>query len=418
MPNRLILIAVALMLSLAMGLRQSLGLFLQPLTRDLGLAVADFTVAIAVQNITWGLLQPVAGGLAAKVGFRRTMITGAVFYLAGLLVLASARGLWGVTVGAGVLIGGALACTASAMALAVAARAVPAATRSMVLGLVTAAGSLGSVVAAPLGQILADGWGWRTGVLGFAALAALMVPAAWLAGRIDRVAVAPREAGSADDITARAALAAAFANRRFLVMAGAYCVCGMQLIFLATHLPSYLALCGMDPMLGAEALAVIAAFNVAGSLFFGWAGGRWSKQGLLGGLYIARSIVLAIYFAQPPTPLGTLLFAACMGFLWLGVGPLISGSVVEMFGLRWQAMIQGLAFMSHQAGSFAGALGGGVLFDMMGSYDLAWKIGVGCGLAAGTLQLVFAAPRDRMARCESSSLPAPPPASAPPRPAP
>jgi predicted MFS family arabinose efflux permease len=418
MPNRLILIAVALMLSLAMGLRQSLGLFLQPLTRDLGLAVADFTVAIAVQNITWGLLQPVAGGLAAKVGFRRTMITGAVFYLAGLLVLASARGLWGVTVGAGVLIGGALACTASAMALAVAARAVPAATRSMVLGLVTAAGSLGSVVAAPLGQILADGWGWRTGVLGFAALAALMVPAAWLAGRIDRVAVAPREAGSADDITARAALAAAFANRRFLVMAGAYCVCGMQLIFLATHLPSYLALCGMDPMLGAEALAVIAAFNVAGSLFFGWAGGRWSKQGLLGGLYIARSIVLAIYFAQPPTPLGTLLFAACMGFLWLGVGPLISGSVVEMFGLRWQAMIQGLAFMSHQAGSFAGALGGGVLFDMMGSYDLAWKIGVGCGLAAGTLQLVFAAPRDRMARCESSSSPAPPPASAPPRPAP
>jgi predicted MFS family arabinose efflux permease len=171
-------------------------------------------------------------------------------------------------------------------------------------------------------------------------------------------------------------------------------------------------------MLGAEALAVIAAFNVAGSLFFGWAGGRWSKQGLLGGLYIARSIVLAIYFAQPPTPLGTLLFAACMGFLWLGVGPLISGSVVEMFGLRWQAMIQGLAFMSHQAGSFAGALGGGVLFDMMGSYDLAWKIGVGCGLAAGTLQLVFAAPRDRMARCESSSSQAPPPASAPPRPAP
>ena len=164
----------------------------------------------------------------------------------------------------------------------------------------------------------------------------------------------------------------------------------MQLIFLATHLPSYLALCGMDPMLSAQALAVIAVFNVAGSLFFGWAGGRWSKQALLGGLYIARSLVLAIYFAQPPTPTGTLVFAAAMGFLWLGVGPLISGSVVEMFGLRWQAMIQGLAFMSHQLGSFLGAMGGGVLFDLMGSYDLAWKIGVGCGLVAGTLQILFA----------------------------
>ena len=392
MPNRLILVAVALMLSLAMGLRQSLGLFLQPLTRDLSLAVTDFTIAIAVQNVAWGLLQPVAGGLAARLGFRRILVAGAVFYLAGLLVLAAAHGLVGVTVGAGVLIGAALACTASAMALAVAARAVPVAVRSTVLGVVTAAGSLGSVIAAPLGQVLTDDLGWRAGVLGFAALAALMLPAAWLAGRIDRVAV-PAQPGVTEDTTARAAVRAAFANGRFLVMAGAYCVCGMQLIFLATHLPSYLTLCGMDPMLSAQALAVIAVFNVAGSLFFGWAGGRWSKQALLGGLYISRSIVLAIYFAQPPTPEGTLVFAACMGFLWLGVGPLISGAVVEMFGLRWQAMIQGIAFMSHQLGSFVGVLGGGLLFDLMGSYDLAWKIGVGCGLVAGTLQLVFAAPR-------------------------
>lgn len=399
MPNRLVLIAVALMLSLAMGLRQSFGLFLPPLTRDLGLAVADFTIAIAVQNIVWGLLQPVAGGFAARLGFRRILVAGAAFYLAGLMVLASARGLVGVTVGAGVLIGAALACTASAMALAVAARAVPAAIRSPVLGMVTAAGSLGSVVAAPLGQVLTDGFGWRTGVVGFAVLAALMLPAAWIAGRIDRVALAPREAGPADT-TARAALAATFRNGRFLVMAGAYFVCGMQLIFLATHLPSYLTLCGLDPMLGAQALAVIAVFNVAGSLFFGWAGGRWSKQALLGGLYITRSVVLAIYFAQPATPMGTLVFAACMGFLWLGVGPLISGAVVEMFGLRWQAMIQGIAFMSHQLGSFLGALGGGVLFDRMGSYDLAWKIGVGCGLVGGTLQLLFAAPRPPRSRLE------------------
>src|SRR5439155_25992504 len=165
---------------------------------------------------------------------------------------------------------------------------------------------------------------------------------------------------------------------------------GMQLIFNATHLPSYLALCGMDPMLSVQALAMIAAFNVAGSLFFGWAGGRWSKQALLGGMYVARSIVLALYFAFPPTPLGTLVFAGCMGFLWLGVGPLIAGSVAEMFGLRWQAMIQGVAFMSHQLGSFLGAYGGGLIYDALGSYTMAWRIGVAVGLAAGIIQVAFA----------------------------
>ena len=149
----------------------------------------------------------------------------------------------------------------------------------------------------------------------------------------------------------------------------------------------------MDPMLSAESLGMIGGFNVLGSLFFGWAGGRWNKLALLGGMYISRSLILAWYFMTPPTPASTLVFSAQMGFLWLGVSPLVSGAIVEMFGLRWQAMIQGVAFMSHQLGSFLGALGGGLLFDLMGSYDLAWKLGVGLGLVAGTLQLIFAAPR-------------------------
>ena len=147
---------------------------------------------------------------------------------------------------------------------------------------------------------------------------------------------------------------------------------------------------GMDPMLSAQALGVIGIFNVFGSVFFGWAGGRWSKLVLLGGIYVTRSLVLAGYFVAPPTPESTLVFAALMGFLWLGVGPLVAGSVVEMFGLRWQAMVQGLAFMSHQIGSFAGAFGGGLLFDALGSYDLAWRLAVGLGLAAGAVQIVFA----------------------------
>ncbi len=391
-PALPILLGAALLLSLSMGLRQSLGLFLQPLTRDLSLAVADFTVAIAVQNVAWGILQPFAGALATRLGFRPLMLTGAIFYIAGLVVLATAQGLWGVVIGAGVLIGLSLACTASAIALAVASRAVPVAIRSTVLGMISAAGSLGSVIAAPAGQLLADGYGWRAGVIGFAVLALGLLPAAWFAGRVDRIPLPPRVAGTLGDTSVGTAVRTAMSNTSFLIMAGAYFICGMQLVFITTHLPSYLALCGMDPMLGAEVLAVIAAFNVAGSLFFGWAGGRWSKQMLLGAIYTSRSIVLGFYFAFPPTPLGTLVFAALMGFLWLGVGPLISGAVAEMFGLRWQAMIQGIAFMSHQVGSFMGALGGGLLFDALGSYDLAWKLGVGLGLVAGTCQLLFAAP--------------------------
>ena len=391
-PALPILRGAALMLSISLGLRQSLGLFLQPLTRDLSIAVADFTVAIAIQNAAWGLLQPVAGALATRLGFRPLMIAGAALYIAGLATLAMAQGLFGVVIGAGVMIGLSLACTASAIALAVASRAVPVAVRSTVLGMISAAGSLGSVLAAPAGQLLADGYGWRVGVAGFAVLALGLLPAAWLAGRVDRIPLPPRDIGALRDTSMRAALSTAMGNGSFLIMAGAYFVCGMQLVFITTHLPSYLAICGMDPMLAAEVLAVIAAFNVAGSLFFGWAGGRWSKQMLLGAIYTSRSVVLACYFALPPTPLGTVIFAALMGFLWLGVGPLIAGAVAEMFGLRWQAMIQGLAFMSHQVGSFVGAYGGGVIFDALGSYDLAWKLGVGMGLVAGLLQLIFAAP--------------------------
>ena len=392
-PALPILLGVATVLTISMGLRQSLGLFLPPLTRDLSIAVADFTVAIAIQNLAWGFLQPIAGALAVRLGFRPLIMAGALLYIGGLAILATAQGLLGIVIGAGIMIGLSLACTGSAIALAVASRAVPAAVRSTVLGMVTAAGSLGSVLAAPMGQLLSDGYGWRAGVAGFLVLALGMVPAAWFAGRVDRIPLPPRTPGTLGDTSMKAALATAMGNNSFLIMAAAYFVCGMQLVFLTTHLPAYLAICGMDPMLSAQALTAIAVFNVAGSLFFGWAGGRWSQQTLLGAIYTSRSIILAFYFILPPTPLGTLVFASLMGFLWMGVGPLMAGAVAALFGLRWQAMIQGLAFMSHQLGSFVGAFGGGVIFDTLGSYDLAWKLGVGLGLIAGILQLIFAARR-------------------------
>jgi predicted MFS family arabinose efflux permease len=389
-PALPILIGASLMLTQSMGLRQSLGIFLQPLTRDIGISVSQFTLAIAVQNLAWGFLQPFAGALTVRYGFRVIMMAGALFYALGMALLAGAQGFLGVLIGGGILIGLSLACTASAIAMAVAARAVPEAVRSVVLGMVSAAGSLGALLAAPLGQLLNEGFGWRTGLAGFVGLALVMLPAAWFAGKVDDIALPPKAASDIADASAGAAVVTAFGNPSFVVMTLAYFVCGMQLIFITTHLPSYLAICGMDPMLSAQTLGVIGGFNVLGSLFFGWAGGRWNKLALLGAIYVSRSLVLGWYFMLPPTPVTTLLFGAMMGFLWLGVGPLVAGAVTEMFGLRWQAMIQGLAFMSHQIGSFLGAFGGGLIYDQLGSYTMAWRIGVALGLAAGMIQIAFA----------------------------
>jgi predicted MFS family arabinose efflux permease len=217
-----------------------------------------------------------------------------------------------------------------------------------------------------------------------------MLPAAWFAGKVDRIPLPPRASDEIADTSAVEATKIAFGNASFVVMTFAFFVCGMQLVFITTHLPSYLAICGMDPMLGAQTLGVIGGFNVLGSLFFGWAGGRWNKLALLGGIYILRSLALAWYFMLPPSPATTLLFGAIMGFLWLGVAPLVAGAVADLFGLQWQAMIQGLAFMSHQLGSFLGAYGGGLLYDALGSYTMAWRIGVAVGLAAGIVQVAFA----------------------------
>jgi predicted MFS family arabinose efflux permease len=389
-PTLPILIGASIMLTISMGLRQSLGLFMQPLTQDIRISVSDFTLALAVQNLAWGFLQPFAGALTVRYGFRTIMVAGALLYVAGLGLMAGANGFLSVMIGGGVLIGMSLACTAAAIAMSVAARAVPASVRSTVLGLVSGAGSLGALLSAPLGQILNEGYGWRMGLIGFVVLALLMIPAAWYAGRVDQIPL-PKPAGDEiDNSSASVATRIAFSNASFVVMTGAYFVCGMQLVFLTTHLPSYLAICGMDPMLSAQTLGMIGGFNVLGSIFFGWAGQRWNKLALLGGIYIFRSIALAWYFTLPPTQATTLLFGAIMGFLWMGVGPLVAGAVAEMFGLKWQAMIQGLAFMSHQVGSFLGAFGGGLLYDALGSYTMAWRIGVALGLAGGIIQVAFA----------------------------
>src|SRR5215467_13440559 len=387
--TRLILIGAAVMLSLGMGLRQSFGLFLTPVTRDLALTAADFTLAVAVQNIVWGISQAPIGAIADRFGLRATMMAGAAIYVIGLAVMAAAGGALALIV-SGVLIGVALSCVASSLAMTAVARTVSDERRSQTLGVVAAAGSLGTLLVPLATQALLAHQAWRIGALFFLALAAAMLPAAFCAGGADRM-----PGRGAAKTTMREMIGQAARHRPFLVMSGAYFVCGLNLVFLTTHLPTYLAICGQDPLLSAEAIAVIGGMNCVGSLAAGWLGQRYPKHILLGLLYILRAGVFTAYFMMPPTTASTLVFAAAMGMLWLSVAPLVSGLVAEMFGTRYMATLLGIAFVMHQVGSSLGAWGGGVIFDRFGSYDHAWHIGVAIGFTAGIVQILAGGPTRR-----------------------
>ncbi len=396
--TRIILIGAAVLLSLGMGIRQSLGLFLTPVTRDLAVTAADFTLAVAVQNIVWGLSQAPVGALADRFGLRFTMMAGAAIYVVGLAVMAAAGGATALVL-SGVFIGVALSCTASSLALTACARAVSEERRSKMLGVVSAAGSLGTLLVPLTTQAILAHHAWQIGALFFLALAVAMLPAAFWAGGADRL---PSHTGSRT--TMREMIGQAARHRPFLVMSGAYFVCGLNLVFLTTHLPTYLAICGQDPMLSAEALAVIGGMNCVGSLAAGWLGGRYPKHILLGLLYILRAFVFTAYFIMPPSPASTLVFAAAMGMLWLSVAPLVSGLVAEMFGTRYMATLLGISFVMHQVGSSLGAWGGGLIFDMTGSYDHAWQIGVLVGFGAGVVQILAGGPTRRRGRAIEASL--------------
>jgi MFS family permease len=392
--SRTILIGAALLLALGMGIRQSLGLFVTPITQDLAVTVGDFTLALAIQNVVWGLSQAFVGAAADRFGLRITLMAGAAIYIVGLGVMAAAQGALALMI-SGALTGIALACTASSLAMAACARAVSEQRRSVMLGAVAAAGSLGTLVVPLIMQSLLVRQPWQVGILLFMVMAAAMLPAAFWAGGADHMP-APSKATA----SMRTVLGQALRNRQFLVMSGAYFVCGLNLLFLSTHLPAYLALCGQDPMLSAEALAVIGGVSAAGSLLAGWLGGRYPKHVLLGLLYILRSATFVLYFIVPPTPASTLVFSAVMGLLWWpALLPLVSGLVAEIFGTRYIATLLGMAFVVHQAGSSLGTWGGGLIFDLFGSYDRAWQTGALIGFIAGIVQILAGGPsgqRDRL----------------------
>jgi predicted MFS family arabinose efflux permease len=375
------------MLSLAFGMRQSFGLFMLPMTTDLGMSASDFAFAIALQNIVWGFTQPMTGAFVDRYGARWVGVSGGLFYAVGLAVTAIATDTLTVIFGMGVLVGLGMGATSASIAAKVASKVVNPARWSAAFGFISGAGSIGSFIAAPLAQGVIQSDGWRMAAFALVALAAAIIPAAWVAGRADKVQMPT--VPNAVQQTLTMALREAGRHGGYIMMSIAFFVCGLQLVFLATHLPTYIANCGLDPMVSAQALALIGGFNILGSWLFGWLGDRYSRRRLLGFVYLLRSAIIAVYFMMPASQASTLLFAAAMGLLWLGVIPLVNGLVAQIFGIRYLATLTGVAFMSHQVGSFIGAWGGGLIYDALGSYDLAWQIGVLIGVLAAALQLLM-----------------------------
>lgn len=379
-----VMVVASVVISLCMGLRQSLGLFLRPMSADIGVSAAMFGLAMAVQNLVWGLAQPLVGAAADRFGARPVLVAASATYAAGLLLMAlSGSPAIELQIGGGVLIGLGVSGTAFGVLLGAVSRAMPLERRSWAVGVVSAAGSLGTVIIAPLGQELLDRVGWRETLLCYAVLAIGMALVSVGIGR------ASQPASNTDmeaEQTVAQAVAEALAHPGFLAMSIAFFACGFQLVFIGTHLPRYIALCGMPPAVGAWALALIGLFNAFGSYAAGKLGTTYNKSKLLAGFYGLRTAAIVLYLLLPVSIASTLVFAAAMGTLWLGVAPLVSGLIGGMFGLRHFNTLFGLAFLSHQLGSFAGAFAGGAILDATGSYLPAWLALIGVGTLATILQ--------------------------------
>jgi predicted MFS family arabinose efflux permease len=378
-----IIVVGGTVLSLCMGMRQSFGLFLQPINDDLAVSATAFGFAMALQNLVWGATQPMVGMLGDRYGARPVLIGCALLYAAGLAMMAYGGPFLGLDIGAGVLIGTGIAGTGFGVVLGAVARATPPEKRVQAVGIVSAAGSVGTLFLAPLGQALIASYGWREALLAFAVLALAMgVIAVFIGGR--------QEAGGrAEDgpaITTREALREALHHPGFMAMTIAFFACGFQLFYITIHLPAYLAICGVSPSVGATALGVIGITNAAGSIVAGQLGARYSQKKLLALIYLLRTLAIIAFLALPVTATSTLVFAAAMGFIWLGVTPLVSGLIGRMFGLQHFNTLFGACFFSHQVGGFLGAWLGGLTYDATGSYATAWGSMIVIGLSAFVLQ--------------------------------
>ncbi len=387
-----LVVCAALILSLGMGLRNTFGLFLQPMSFDLQLPREVFALAIAIQMLAWGISQPIFGGLADRYGAARIVVLGGLFYVGGLLVMANASGPWALHGGAGILVGFGTSAAGFAVVLGPVGRAFPPEKRSMALGVASAGGSAGQLIMALVGGALIDGMGWAAALLVMVVIAAFIIPLA-----LGVHGKSGGDNGPAQSL--REAIREAARYRSYWLLCAGFFVCGFHVAFIATHLPPYLADNDMPTMLAATAIAIIGFFNILGTLASGWLGGKYRQNYVLSIYYLLRAIVIAGFLIFPVTQTSVLIFAALMGFLWLGTVPLTSGLVAQIFGPRYLGALFGIVFFSHQIGGFLGAWLGGYIYDLTGSYDQVWLIAVGLGVLAAILHWPIAdAPLARRAQ--------------------
>lgn len=388
-------LAGGIVMGLALGVRHVQGLFLLPITMDRGWTREDFALAMAVQNLAWGLAQPFTGMVADRHGSARVIAAGLLLYALGLalMVQAATPALFVWT--AGVCIGIALSGTSFGVVYGALSRLTPAPRRSQILGLAGAVGGLGQFAMVPFAQGLLSGWGWATALGVLAAVTVMLLPLARpLSDRITPAAKAEPDRPLGE------AIREAFGQRGFWLLNLGFLACGFQLAFIATHLPAYLIDRGLPPQAGMTALALIALANVAGTWVFGWLGGHWRQKHLLAGLYLARSLAMSAFVLLPAGTASLYGFAVVMGFLWLGTVPLTNGILARVFGVRYITTLFGFVFFGHQLGSFLGVWLGGRVFEATGSYDLIWATAMGLGVLAALLHwpiddraLTQAAPR-------------------------
>jgi len=383
-----IMLAGATLVSATLGIRQVFGLFLQPISLELGTGFQLFSLAIAVQNLVWGLSSPLFGAAADRYGPWRVAAIGALLYGGGLFLMASYVTEAGIFMGQ-ILIGLGLGSAGISIAIGAVARAAPPEKRSLAMGLVTSFGSFGQFALVPVTQILMVTGGWQFALLMLSVIMASMVAVA-MGLRTPAGSARPIEG---PDLTIGAALQQAVRSRDYILLTVGFFVCGLQLVFITTHLPTYLQDAGLSPNISSWALALIGLFNIIGAFICGWLGGVVSKKKSLATVYLLRGITIAAFILIPPTPVTALLFGACMGLLWLGTIPLTSGLIVVFFGPRYLSMLYGLVFLSHQIGSFVGAWLGGIWYDWFGNYEAMWWLNAAAGLFAFAVNWAIREPR-------------------------
>jgi MFS family permease len=380
-PLLVLIIAGCIIAAIGNGVRTSFGLFTLPMTADLGLTREQWGMAMAIQNLAWGIAQPFAGAFADRVGTGRTVAAGAALYAIGVLGMAFSGNAPMITLTAGVITGVGIAVCSFSVVMAAFGRSVPAEKRSLIFGVATAASSFGQFAFAPISQGFINAFGWQSSLIYLAMAVLMIIPLSYaLRGRTEN------PVGHAD-LPFMEALAKAWGHGSYRLLVIGFFVCGFHLAFINVHMPAYLVLCGMTPEVGSWTIAIIGLFNIAGSLLAGYLGSRLPKQMLLATIYFLRAVAIGAFLLIPVSEVTAYAFGAAMGLLWLSTVPLTAGLVSLFFGARYMGMLYGVAFLSHQIGSFVGVWLGGFVFDMTGEYSIVWYLGIVLGLASAALHI-------------------------------